>query len=248
MLRPKLAHFILILCFVSNFIIFAADFSQSSVTILSGSNFELGNDRRRTELTYESLNIFSYGDSFFWLDVTSPFKKIDSDRNTNLYGEWSPRISFAKLFSLKRDGIIKDFTFSNTFEFGNNNIAQTRAHLHGLGLDFNIPGFRLFSLNFYVRDNLDQEGTTFQSTMVYIYPFKISSLNFLINAYVDVIYENEGKGSTKREAHWHTAQQLHYYILKNLSVGFEYQYWSQKFGIVGAPSESNLKILAQWIF
>lgn len=226
----------------------AADFSQNSVTILAGNDFEVGGDRRRIELTYESLNIFSFGDSFFWMDVTSPFKKEDSGRNTNLYGEWAPRLSFSKLFNFSQEGLIKDFTFSNAFEFGNNTFGQTRSRLHGLGVDLNITGFRLLSFNFYLRDNLDRTGTTFQTSIIYLYPFKAFKQDFLFNAYIDIVHGEEGGQSDKREAHWHMAQQLHFYILPKLSIGFEYQYWSQKFGFVDAPAESNLKLMGQWIF
>ena len=226
-----------------------AGFSQSSITILSGKDFEQGSDRERVELTYESLNIYKYGDSFFWIDVTSPFNKKSSNRETNMYGEWAPRLSVAKILDWKLEGFVSDVLLSTGFEFGNSSFGQTRTSLYGIGVDLKIPGFKFFSYNLYVRDNIDKQGTSLQSTFVYNLPFQIADQSFALNAYIDIVHSDEGEGSNLTEAHINTAQQLHYYVIADMfSIGLEYQYWNRKFGIQGGFVENNLKVFAQWVF
>ncbi|MBC76908.1 MAG: hypothetical protein CME64_12920 [Halobacteriovoraceae bacterium] len=233
----------------------AADWQGSSLSLLSGDDFAVGSDTSRTEITYENALGFGFGDSFFFLDVTNPYKKANSNYTTEMYGEWHPRFSIGKQFGLiKGDGLIKDVLFANTFEFGNNAFAQHRANLHGIGIDFNLPYFSFFQWNIYVRDNLDRQGTSLQSTFAYLLPFKVGGLDFVWNAYVDIVHNDEGEEGTETIAHRHTGQQLKLDVGAlwakpgKLYAGFEYQVWDNKFGIRDGDSEKNLKYMMQWQF
>ncbi len=218
-----------------------AEFSRNSVTYLSGKEFEVGEDRERTEMTFESLNIFDYGDSFFWMDVTSPHKTAEDNRTTAMYGEWAPRILITKISDY---GIY----LAGNFEFGNNSFGQVRSNLYGLGINLKVPGAKFFNYHLYVRDNLDKRGTSLQSTIVYNFPFDVFGRNLALNAFVDLVHSSEGEGSNKTLAHINTAQQILYSLHEKFAVGFEYHYWSKKFGGTTAPEEKNLKALVQWVF
>jgi hypothetical protein len=65
------------------------------------------------------------------------------------YGEFSPRLSFGKIFDQKLEfGPIKDVLLAMTYEFGE---GDTESYLIGPGFDLAIPGFDYFQLNFYQR-------------------------------------------------------------------------------------------------
>jgi nucleoside-specific outer membrane channel protein Tsx len=231
---------------------YGATWSNSSIFLLRGENFEVGDDKARTEMTFENATGYKHGDSFFFLDVTAPGQAKDSARTTEMYGEWSPRFSLGKTFGFIKDGgFIKDVLFTNTFEFGNNSSDQSRTNLHGVALDFNIRNFAFFSWNFYVRDNLDKEGTTTQSTFAYKLPISIGeSIKLDYSAYIDIVHGDEGD----TEAHSHTGQQFKidlghlYKVPDTLFAGFEYQVWNKKFGIKDGKEEYNLKYFVQWQF
>ncbi|EQC47213.1 nucleoside-specific channel-forming protein Tsx [Bacteriovorax sp. Seq25_V] len=248
---------ILLTILLTNFSTNASTWSQSSISYLRGSNFAtvFNKDNNRSELTIDNAVSMKYGDSYFWLDITDPFSSTGSN-DTELYGEWSPRLSIgkiAKFYNQKR--LVKDFLLSTTFEFGNSG-TPTRARLYGFGVDFNIPYFTFFNYNLYLRDNPDKTGTTLQSTIAYKMPITLSSkIHFIWSAYIDIVHGDEGSkdNNTLTESHWQTGQQLNFDLgnfwgkAESLLIGFEYQYWSRKYGIQGAPVENNLKWMIKWI-
>ncbi|MCO4755321.1 MAG: hypothetical protein KC478_12625 [Bacteriovoracaceae bacterium] len=235
----------------------SAQWNTSSIMVLKGDNFEVGPDKSRTELTYENAAGYKYGDTYFFLDVLNPFSKANSESSTEMYAEWHPRLSIGKTTGLiKGDGLIQDVLLANTFEWGNNGFGQGRTNLHGIGFDLKIPKFAFFQVNFYVRDNLDKEGTTTQTTLAYKLPFTVGSLKMDYSAYIDIVHGTEGDedAGTFTDAHHHSGQQLKLDVgdlYGNAGVfytGFEYQIWNPKFGIEDGDKEYNLKYFAQWIF
>jgi len=238
---------------------FAANWSETSMSFARGSNFAeiFGSDNNRSELSFEHASGFNYGDNYFWLDVTDSQSGTTSN-NTELYGEWSPRFSMGKAFSFyNKDRFVQDVLLSATLEFGRDSGVQTRSRLLGFGLDLKIPYFAFFQYNFYVRDNLDKTGRTFQSTFAYRLPINFSKkVKITYGAYIDFVHGEEGtdSDSTLAEAYWHTGQQLlldlgAFWAKENvIHVGLEYQYWNRKYGIKSGPVESNLKWLVKWVF
>ncbi len=234
---------------------YSYEWSRTSLSYLNGSSFKLG-DNNRVEYTFEHAGAWKYGDNFFWFDVTDPQSSNDSSK-TAIYGEWAPRLSFGKIFEFySKDRFVKDVLLSTTFEHGKST-ATSRSRLIGAGVDLNLPLFQFFQVNFYVRDNLDAEGTSLQSTIAYNLPMNISEkLSFYYSAYIDIVFGSEGNRSdnTLVKSHWHTGQQLAYDVGKAyghsdvIYLGAEYQYWNRKYGIEGGPVENNLKLLVKWIF
>lgn len=233
----------------------AADWSVSSLSLLSGDDFAVGQDESRTEITYENAARFGFGDSFFFLDVTNPYKKENTKYTSAMYAEWHPRFSVARKFGLiKGDSFLKDILFANTFEYGNNSFSQHRTNMHGIGFDFDLPYFSFFQWNFYLRDNLDRQGTSYQSTFAYLLPFSFRGVRFVWNAYVDIVHRDEGDEESETLAHQHTGQQFKLDIGNIwgnpglMLAGIEYQIWDRKFGVRNNSNENNLKYMLQWQF
>ena len=144
---------------------FAADWQSANVQYLHGNDFEFG-DKSRDIITLEYANGWAYGDNFFFADV------IKSAHNDEVYGEFSPRLSFTKMAGGKGwDGPVKDVLLAGQVNFG----EDFRAHLYGFGVDLNVPGFAFFQVNMYVRDDENLDGKTWQISPVWLYPFNIGS-------------------------------------------------------------------------
>jgi len=105
--------------------IFAQDrwvqFSDTSLTFLVGTNFELTGKRVDT-LSLEHVSGWTWGDLFLFLDVTNFHDNPKS--GGSWYGEFSPRFSLSKLGGLElgKNGFVKDILVSTTFERGKNGI------------------------------------------------------------------------------------------------------------------------------
>ncbi len=237
-------------------LLMAAEWSQMSMSILRGNDFELG-ENDRTEVTFEHVAGLKYGDIFMWFELTDSLQSTDNTNTSEYYGEFSPRISLGKIFKFhNKDRFIKDVLFSNTFEFGRSSVGVSRARLHGIGFDLNFPYAAFFQTNFYIKDNPDKEGTTFQTTLAYMFPIKFGpKVSFQYAAYIDLIHGVEGDGAEYTPPFAHTGQQLLYDIGVNWNVdgryfiGVEYQWWDRKYGIPAplGPVENNFKYMFKWI-
>lgn len=250
-------RFLLIIIIILNFSALAADWSETSVSFLRGNDSAefFSKDRPVSEVTIQHASGWSYGDNFIWLDLFDYFKSSNDNIESSLYGEWSPRFSLGKIFGFhNNDGFIRDILQSNTIEFGRSQSGETRGKLYGLAIDFNIEGFDFFQYNFYLRDNPDLEGSTWQSTFAYRYTYTTNErIQFFWAAYIDIVHGNEGSGSNTVKSHWHSAQQLLFdmgalfrFQKKTLYAGLEFQYWSKKFGIDQFGDEKNLKFMISW--
>ncbi len=235
----------------------AAEWSQTSMSILRGHTFELG-DNDVTEVTFENASAFKYGDLFMWFEVTDTQQGTDNTNSAAYYGEFSPRLSLGKIFKFQNsDRFIQDVLIANTFEFGRSSSGVSRARLYGIGFDLKIPYAAFFQANFYIKDNPDREGTTFQTTLAYMFPVSFGErLSFQYAAYVDIIHGSEGDGSEYTAPFAHTGQQFLYDLGANWGeknkffIGIEYQWWDRKYGIPApsGPIENVIKYMFKWNF
>lgn len=235
----------------------AANWSNTSISFLRGNNFKLGT-QSKTEVTLEHASAYNYGDNFFWFDITDP-QNSSGENKTEIYGEWSPRFSLGKIFGFYDENrFIKDVLQSNTIEWGRNTYnTAINARLFGIGFDLNIPYFKFFQINFYLRDTLNKSGTSFQTTAAYLLPFSFSEkFQLSWGGYFDHVIGDEGSESdnTLGQGHFQSGQQLLLDVgniwnsANTIFMGFEYQYWNRKYGIKGGPVENNLKYMAKWVF
>ena len=119
---------------------------NNSLTYLYGKNFAVDSaagkegDIQQT-ITFEHASGWSFGDLFFFTDLikyNTDAKNGNGDGHT-YYGEFSPRLSFGKIF--QRDlsiGPIKDVLVAMTYEFGEGDVE---TYMIGPGFDLNVPGF-----------------------------------------------------------------------------------------------------------
>jgi len=152
-------------------------FSTTNLQLLYGSQFNdnyYGNNTSNgnmTTLTLEHFSTWSHGDHYFFIDYLSgdflDFAGSPSGSQSRVYYEWVPRLSLSALSEHNLSaGIVKDIFLAGQL---NRDDEGFHAEMIGLGTDLSIPGFRLFSINAYLRkDNLNTQ--TWQSTTVWNIP------------------------------------------------------------------------------
>lgn len=230
-------------------------FSATSLTYLYGFNWDtpFSANSDRDILTFEHFNANQIGDFFMFIDLinlTTEGRGGPPESGFDIYGEASPRISYSKITGQDVSfGIIKDFyIYSGTLEFGRSNsldninkafganidITQLRQ-LHGVAVDFDIPGFTVATLNAYWRDDTDVKGSTWQLTAVWEVPFTIGALDFVFKGFADYA-GSEGP----LEKQFHTSPQLvvdigsHIFGEKRkLYLGTEIDIWWNEYGVKG---------------
>ncbi|MHA6475865.1 outer membrane protein OmpK [Stutzerimonas sp. KH-1] len=213
---------------------------SNSLTYLYGKNYKVNPPIQQT-VTFEHANGWKYGDTFFFVDSIHYNGKGDfgGTDDSTFYGEFSPRLSFGKIF--QRDlsiGPIKDVLVAMTYEFGEGDVE---TYMIGPGFDLDIPGFDYFSVNFYNRNtDGDRAGDgVWQITPVWGYTLPVGNSDLLIDGFIDWVVDND-RNSRGEEYHanFHFNPQIKYDLGKALNwgekqlyVGIEYDYWTDKYGI-----------------
>ena len=224
--------------------VYAGNFIQwhtENAQILRGHHYEVGAEKR-TLVTLEHANQWVYGDFFGFVDLIYP----DGDDFT-YYTELSPRFSFSKMSGKDVSfGPVKDVLVSTTFEKAKNRGPQ---YLYGLAVNLEIPTFRFATLNAYIHDDTQLDGTTWQATVAWNKPFHMGGLAFVTEGFADF----QGEEGTSSENQLIVPRLLldagdALNLEKNkFYLGVEYQYWHNKFGIEGV-TESVPQLQAKWIF
>ncbi len=134
-------------------------------------------------------------------------------------------------------GPIKDVLLAFTYEFGE---GDNESYLVGPAFDLNIPGFDYFQLNFYQRQtegNRPGDGV-WQITPVWSYTIPVGNSDVLIDGFMDWVVDNDKNARGTYHANLHFNPQVKYDLgkamnwgAKQLYVGFEYDYWKNKYGI-----------------
>jgi nucleoside-specific outer membrane channel protein Tsx len=220
----------------------AAQWSTTSMSLLKGSGYDLTSSEDATIMTLEHASGWKYGDSFLFFDIFQPF-----DKDTSIYGEWHPRLSFGKMTQKSYAfGPVKDVLLATELNVGYHN----RVYLYGLGFDFDIPHFKFFTINVFMRDAV-REGNeaTWQISPSWNIPFTIGSARFECGGFIDY----SGADSDMSESQLIIVPQVLLDVSnfagapQNFYVGIEYQYWQNKYGVKDA--EDNLvQAMAKWVF
>jgi nucleoside-specific outer membrane channel protein Tsx len=230
----------------------AAFWSNTSLDVLVGNNYEYGNDTRSsTVLTFEHADGWEFGDNYFFFDVSNW-----EDSDIGLYGEFNPRLSLYKIYNAFSDaeedlntGFISDVLISGQIDMGDG----FRAYMGGLGVTFDIPGVQYFSVNFMYRDNPANSGSSFQITPVWAVPFEVADMKFVFRGFLDWIGE-EGDNPEQVLTQPQLLLDLGNFWSKpdRLFIGAEYQYWHNKYVGGGADvffrDESCIQGMVRWVF
>ncbi|QAX82133.1 outer membrane protein OmpK [Candidatus Pseudomonas adelgestsugas] len=212
---------------------------NNSLTYLYGNSFTINPSIQQTLTLFEHVDAWQYGDNFLFIDHVLYNGKGDNSLGSNTYyGEFTPRLSFSKIFNKKISfGLIQDVLLAMTYEFGKDNHT---TYLVGPGFDLNVPGFDYFQLNFYQRHPTgDRPGDhVWQITPVWAYTMPIGNSDVLIDGYIDWEVNNDKNQRGTHHANLHFNPQIKYDLgralhwdAKHLYVGFEYDFWKNKYGI-----------------
>ncbi|MDD2049718.1 outer membrane protein OmpK [Pseudomonas putida] len=210
----------------------------NSLSYLYGKDFQVNPAIQQT-VTFEHANRWKYGDTFLFIDKI--FYNGGTDRNkgnNTYYGEFSPRLSFGKIFDRKLEfGPITDVLLAMTYESGE---GDNEAYLIGPGFNLAIPGFNYFTLNFYQRNT---EGSrpgdgVWQITPTFSYTIPVGRSDILVDGYMDWVVDNDSTRRGTYHANLQFNPQVKYDLgkalnlgAKQLYVGIEYSYWKDKYGI-----------------
>ena len=136
-----------------------------------------------------------------------------------------------------------DVLLAMTYEFGEGDVE---SYLIGPGFDLAIPGFDYFQVNFYNRqtDGSRPGDDVWQITPVWSYTIPVGNSDILIDGFMDWVVDNDENDRGTYHANLHFNPQVKYDLGKSMGwgekqlyVGFEYDYWKDKYGI---DSESFL--------
>jgi nucleoside-specific outer membrane channel protein Tsx len=199
----------------------------------------------RSVITIEHVNEWKYGDNFLFIDITNP-DRGDAQTPTSLYGEISPRLSFAKMTGKKlSSGLFKDVLLTTTLEMGSN----LRNYLYGVAVDLNIPKVPVFQINYYIREEATSGADTgSQVTLVWLYPFDIGPVSMAFEGFADYAW---GLGPVSNNLI--AAPRLMVDVGKAwgapgmFQAGIEHQMWRDKFGIKGIDEDVS-QFMVKWIW
>lgn len=222
-----------------------AGFSAWDVQLLHGRKFEepaSADDVAKTLVTFENSSAWSWGSSYFFVDLLK--SDGEDDHATEVYAEWYPSASIGKLSgSAIQFGPLRDISVTLGLNAGTKSTgADPLIYLPGFTFDLNIPGFRFFTLGTYAyvddgRIDGDSNGchdTGYQITPSWSLPIELGSVHMSFDGFIDFIgahgecdHQIVSQPQLKLDIgnFWGTPNKLY--------AGVEWQYWQSKFGIDG---------------
>ncbi len=207
----------------------AEEFSATSVQLLYGSNFHdpyFGNHTTDGEMQTTTLAHFgtwAYGDNFFFVDLLSgsfvDFSGNATGSESRIYAEWAPRLSLSQLLQTRLSNHwLQDLFIAGQINRGGEGFE---ADLIGLGADLKVPGFSVFSLNGYYRDDTFNRPT-WQSTWVWHAP--LGQL-FSFGGYLDLNgTDNNGLELNTQPQLLLSLDALTDHAVQNVELGFEWYF------------------------
>lgn len=190
-------------------------------------------------LTIKHAGGWSTGDTFFFID----YSNIDDDTGTFAHAEWQGRLSMLRTFgSGAREGFLKDVYLNAQIDLDNNPFTNRRTDMVGIGLDFNVPGFRFVKLNIHHRDDPALSGSSTQASFVWNKGFKLGEQDFSFEGFLDYTTDEGTAVSnilTQPVVMWHPSERV--------GVGVEWQYWQDRLGFEGV-NESAPQFIFRWKF
>jgi len=207
----------------------AKTWSTTSLSILSGSDYKLG-DKDRTIATFDHSSGGKWVNNHFFFDIINPNSNF-----ITMYGEWHPGLNITRLFKQAASfEMLKSISIVGEYNYGTNPMASFRSHYVGIGFELNIKNAHYSIINFMYGGDPTISEDTEQITIAWSFPFQLSFLHGEFNGYVDYI-----GAESYRVSHLQSQPQLLFDIgriigFKNsLYLGLEYQYWRNKFGKKG---------------
>ena len=232
------------------------DWSNSEIQYLYGFGYRMPSNPEpvsMSTITVTHADGWSLGRNFFFMDTY--ISDGGQSQQTSVYGEAYSYLTLGKL--LGRDltlSIFKDINATLGVNAGENfdsSQSGPRILLYGFTLDLNLPGFKMFSLDFLQHDQFETipNGNSWQITPAWIFPFTIAGTKWSLEGFTDFIgKKNPGyafniiaQPQLRLDVGDLLGKSGHFY------AGIEYQYWHNKYGIQGL-NESLPQALVLWKF
>jgi nucleoside-specific outer membrane channel protein Tsx len=228
-------HF-LCFCLLAASQAFAQIWRSDNLQLLHGYGFS---DRQeQSTLTLEHAQGAGPVSLFLFLDAYHRPKP-----GFSVYGEFYGYLSLSALTGVPLSiGPLKDVSIDAGINAGADfRDKPFKAWLHGLTLDFAVPGFEFFQINFnaYKQENAPDYGV--QITPVWSIPFEIGPVRCKFRGYLDWT-----SGNALPTRHWYLLTQPqflidlgHFFQADNrFYIGVEYHRWEHKYGIKGFRESS----------
>jgi len=210
--------------------------SDTSWTLLRGSDYEVGDDEKFV-YTLENASGHSWGSTFLFFDRLSNV----NDGGHETYGEVGANFDIVKM---DKGSFVNRIFIGTQAEFG-----PEDNFLYGVGAGLNIPGAKFFTVTLFKRNNGSVDNNN-QVTLTWAFPF---GGNFQYDGFLDATDSSDNAASSTN-----FTSQLKWDLGKNalsmkpgkLWLGIEYVYWNNKFGIEDSPAfntdERNINLLLKW--
>lgn len=230
--------------------------SSSEIQFLNGSNFNEpfnSEDVSKFTITVTHVHGWTYGRNFFFMDTL--FSTSGEPSQINLYGEAYSTFSLSKILDTDLSlSIFKDFGVTGGVNLGENMDSPQsgfRAWLYGVTVDFNLPGFEYFNVDFLRQRVTETEdiGTSWQITPVWKIPFQIFGTHWSFEGFADFIGKKEHYAARQALAQPQLRLDVGDFLGHDdhLFLGIEYQYWHNKYGIKGLHDNAPQALLV-WRF
>jgi nucleoside-specific outer membrane channel protein Tsx len=232
------------------------EWSTTELQYLYGGGFRMPGNPNQISLstiTITHADGWALGRNFFFMDTYISNGGLQSQ--TFVYGEAYSYLSLSKVLGKDLSfGIFKDLNASlgvNAGESFDSSYSGARIFLYGFTVDFALPGFKMFTVDFLQHDQFEPvpNGASWQITPVWILPFSIAGTKWSLEGFADFI----GKKGPYYANTIITQPQIRLDVgdlmgkSGHLYIGVEYEYWHNKYGIKGF-NESLPQALVVWKF
>lgn len=242
----------------------AADWSDTELHFLHGRRFrDVSNDvdTKKNILTLQHASGYKFGRNFFFVDLI----RSDStdERSAEVYAEYYHTLSISKVggFAWPKMPLLRDVGLTAALNYGAKNSTfgpNPKILLLGPTLDLAVPGFAFFNVDVLAyRDSGTFSGfgggrlcgeidTTYQITPAWKLPFRLGPAKFSFEGFLDLIGSHgtcHRQVLTQPQLRWDVGN--HFGRADTVFLGFEYQYWRNKFGIEGRK-ESFPQLVLAW--
>jgi nucleoside-specific outer membrane channel protein Tsx len=233
------------------------DWSNTEVQYLHGSNYRMpknANAIDKSIITVSHADGWALGRHFFFMDTL--ISEQGEPSQVNVYGEFYSYFSLNKIVGKDLSyGLFKDLNATVGVNLGENvdinPKSGTRVLLYGATLDLNLPGFKMFNIDFLCHNIIEpvSTGNSVQITPVWKLPFIIGNTHWSFEGFADYIGSKTGRYTENFLAQPQLRLDVGEFfgMPKHLQVGLEYQYWHNKYGIKGF-TESLPQALVVWTF
>ena len=234
------------------------------------------NDVTKSYLTLQHASGYKYGRNFFFVDLLKSEKNDPQGGGSygEVYSEGYTSLSLSKTTGANLSfGPITDISLTAGYNFGaKNNGANPRVLLFGPTVDFKVPGFIFFNVDFLAyRDRgrfsglrggeLQIDDTTYQIAPVWLSKFSLGPTRWVFTGHVDFIgkrcfssgfsFVPAGDKCAGRASEILAQPEIRMDVgmffgkPETVYVGMKYNYWRSKFGYDGV-NERNPQIQLDW--